>query len=258
VTPTPILSLSCVDFAYSPERPPALRNVSLDVPPGARVAILGPNGGGKTTLLHVLLGILAPASGTLLVDGKPPGAYARRDISRIVGLVPQREHVPFDFALLDYVLLGRAPYLGPLEMPGAADLDAARRAIDAVGLLAHAHHPVTALSGGERQLAMIARSLAQAPRVLLLDEPTSHLDLANRRAVQNVLLAQAQRGIAIVFTTHDPSLADGIADQAVLVRDGAILAAGPLESIFTPERLSAAYGIPIQVAACGSRRIVLP
>lgn len=252
-----ILSLRGIGFAYSPDRPPALRDVSLDIPAGARVAILGLNGGGKTTLLHVLLGLLPPGAGTLFVDGKPPSAYSRRTLSRLIGLVPQNEHIPFDFSLLDYVLLGRAPYLGPLEMPGPADLDAARAALDAVGLHAQHHRPVTAFSGGERQLAMIARALAQAPRILLLDEPTSHLDLANRRAVQQILLNQSARGITLVFTTHDPALAEGIADRAVLVRDGAVLAEGPLEALFTPDRLGATYGIPIQVAACGDRKVVL-
>ena len=257
MTPPPILSLSDIRFAYAPDRPPALRGISIDVHAGARVAILGPNGGGKTTLLHALLGILPLRSGTLLVDGKPLSLFSRQALSRIVGLVPQNEHIPFDFSLTDYVLLGRAPYLGPLEMPGPADLQAARQAIDAVGLRSHAQHPVTAMSGGERQLAMIARALAQAPRVLLLDEPTSHLDLANRRAVLRVLLAQAERGITIVFATHDPSLAEELADRAVLIRNGSILASGPIESIFSADRLGETYGIDVQVVACGSRRFLL-
>ena len=254
----PILSLSGIGFAYAPDSPPALRDVSLDVPAGARVAILGPNGGGKTTLLHVLLGLLPPAAGTLLVDGKPPSAYSRRGLSRLIGLVPQNEHIPFDFTLLDYVLLGRAPYLGPLELPGAADLDVAREALDAVGLRSQRHRPVTALSGGERQLGMIARALAQAPRILLLDEPTSHLDLANRQAVQRVLDKLARQGVTVVFSTHDPHLAAGMADRAVLLRAGRLLADGPLADVFTPERLSAAYGIAVQVVSCGHRRLVVP
>lgn len=255
--PPPLLSLSGIAYAYAPDRPPALRGISLDIPAGARVAILGPNGGGKTTLLHILLGMLPPADGSLLVNGRPPADYSRRALSRLIGLVPQYEHIPFDFTLLDYVLLGRAPYLGPLEMPGPDDLAAARDALDAVGLRGDRRRPVTAFSGGERQLAMIARALAQAPRVLLLDEPTSHLDLANRRAVQRVLLAQAARGITLVFSTHDPALAEGLADRIVLVRDGAILADGPVASIFTTEHLSAAYGVPIQVVPYGDRRVVL-
>ena len=192
-----IISLSGIGFAYTPDRPDVLKNLSLEIPEGSRTAILGPNGGGKTTLLHVFLGLLPPREGVLRVAGKPPAAYARRELSRIIGLVPQNEHIPFDFSLLDYVLLGRAPYLGALEQPGKEDEEAARAALDTVGLAVHERHPVTALSGGERQLAMIARALAQAPRILLLDEPTSHLDLGNRQAVQQVLRKMAAAGVTV-------------------------------------------------------------
>ena len=257
MSPTPILSLTGIGYAYAPDRPPALHGVSLDIAAGSLVAILGPNGGGKTTLLLVLLGLLPPREGQLTIAGQPHAAYSRRALSRLIGLVPQHEHIPFDFALLDYVLLGRAPYLGPLEMPGKDDRAVARRALDTVGLAGLQDRAVTALSGGERQLAMIARALAQAPRILLLDEPTSHLDLANRQAVQNVLRKLADQGVTIIFTTHDPHLAAAMADHAVLIRGGSLLAAGPLETVFTAERLSATYGIALRVVACSSQRVVL-
>ena len=253
----PVLSLSRVSVSYSPDRPPALRDVSLDVSAGAITAILGPNGGGKTTLLHVLLGWLAPSSGALRVAGRPPTAYTRREMSRLVGLVPQHEHVPFDFTLLDYVLLGRAPYLAPLALPGPGDRQAAAAALAAVGLTAGHDRPVTALSGGERQLAMIARALAQNPRILLLDEPTSHLDLGNRQAVQQVLRRLVAAGLAVVFTTHDPQLAEALAHQAVLLRHGNLLAAGPAKTIFTTEWQSATYGIPVRVVASGDHRLIV-
>ena len=253
-----ILSLTDIGYAYAPHRPPALRNVTLDIAAGSLVAILGPNGGGKTTLLHVLLGLLPPGTGTLTIAGKPHAAYSRRALSQLIGLVPQHEHIPFDFTLLDYVLLGRAPYLGPLEMPGEKDLAVARGALETVGLATLQARAVTALSGGERQLAMIARALAQAPRILLLDEPTSHLDLANRQAVQKVLRKLADHGVTVIFTTHDPHLAAAMADHAILIRGGMLLAAGPFDTIFTAERLSATYGIDLQVIACGSQRVILP
>ena len=252
-----IISLSGIGFAYTPDRPDVLKNLSLEIPEGSRTAILGPNGGGKTTLLHVFLGLLPPREGVLRVAGKPPAAYARRELSRIIGLVPQNEHIPFDFSLLDYVLLGRAPYLGALEQPGKEDEEAARAALDTVGLAVHERHPVTALSGGERQLAMIARALAQAPRILLLYEPTSHLDLGNRQAVQQVLRKMAAAGVTVVFTTHDPHLAASMADFGILLRNGSLLASGPMKSLFTEELLGATYGIPVQVVACGPHRMVL-
>ena len=253
----PIISLSDIGFAYSPDRPEALQNLALEIPAGSLTAILGPNGGGKTTLLHVLLGLFHPQKGSLRIAELPPSGYSRRELSRLIGLVPQNEHIPFDFSLLDYVLLGRAPYLGALDQPVTEDQEAARKALGTVGLEAMHARAVTTLSGGERQLAMIARALAQNPRILLLDEPTSHLDLGNRRAVQQVLRKLAGDGVTIVFTTHDPHLVADMANFVLLLRNGTLLAAGPMESMFTTELLSATYGIPVQVVACGTHRMIL-
>ena len=251
------ISLSGIEFRYAPNQPIVLQNLSLEIPTGSRTAILGPNGGGKTTLLHLLLGLLEPQAGSIHIAGQPPARVSRRELSRIIGLVPQNEHIPFDFSLLDYVLLGRAPYLGALDQPGADDLQCAGKALEKTGLNPLRERPVTALSGGERQLAMIARALAQNPRILLLDEPTSHLDLGNRRAVQNVLRALAADGVTVVFTTHDPNLATTMADYVILLRSGCLLAAGSMDSVLSADLLSATYGIPVEVATLGPRRIIL-
>ncbi len=245
MTATPsILRLERVVFGYT-EDETVLRGISLSIPTGALTAILGPNGGGKTTLLHLLLGWLRPRTGTLQLQDRPLDAFSHRERSRLIGLVPQSEHIPFEFTLLDYVLLGRAPHLGPLEMPGASDLAAARQAIQRVGLNELISRPLTHMSGGERQLATIARALAQQPAVLLLDEPTSHLDLANRRRVRNVLRQLVSDGITVICTTHDPALAAGMADAIVLMRAGEVVAAGPTETTLTSEKLSATYGLPV-------------
>ncbi len=257
MNPSPALSLAGIEFRYTPDGQPVLRELSTDVPAGAITAILGPNGGGKTTLLHLLLGLLQPQAGRLLIAGRPPSAYSRRELSRVVGLVPQNEHIPFDFPVLDYVLLGRAPYLGTLDQPGDEYLRCARAALDLAGVAALCDRPVTALSGGERQLVMIARALAQNPRILLLDEPTSHLDLANRRAVHNVLSELAAAGVTVVFSSHDPNLVAAMADHVVLLRHGTVLAAGDAASTLTADLLGATYGIPVQVVVSGAHRMII-
>lgn len=242
----PILSLTDLCFAYEP-RSQVLRGVSLDILPGTITAILGPNGAGKTTLLRVILGLLRPQRGTIHLKGRPQKSFSRREMSRLIGLVPQSEYIPFDFSVLEFVLLGRAPYLGPLEMPREQDRAIALDALRAMGLEHLRERATPSLSGGERQLARIARALAQQPRLLLLDEPTSHLDLSNRDRVLNILRAQAQAGITVIFTTHDPNLAAAIADYVILMRQGALLAAGTLETTLTAENLTATYGIPVRV-----------
>lgn len=243
---SPIVSLTDLCFAYEP-RSQVLRGISLDILPGTITAILGPNGAGKTTLLRVILGLLKPQRGAIRLEGKPQKSFSRREMSRLIGLVPQSEYIPFDFSVLEFVLLGRAPYLGPLEMPREQDRAIALDALRAIGLEHLRERATPSLSGGERQLAMIARALAQQPRLLLLDEPTSHLDLSNRDRVLNILRAQARAGITVIFTTHDPNLAVAIADYVILMHQGALLAAGALETTLTAENLTATYGIPVRV-----------
>ena len=160
MNPDTILSLSQLQFAYQADTP-VLRQVSFDVPAGSITAILGPNGAGKTTLLKIILGLLHPHSGEIRLDGRRLGGYSRRELSRWIGLVPQRESVPFEYTVLEYVLLGRAPYLGPLDQPGATDLAIARQALQRLRIEALEKRAIPELSGGELQLALVARCLAQ-------------------------------------------------------------------------------------------------
>jgi iron complex transport system ATP-binding protein len=229
----------------------------LEVPAGAVTAILGPNGSGKTTLLRLLLGVLRPAVGTIQLAGRPQEDYSRRERSRFIGLVPQDEHIPFDFSVLEYVLLGRAPYLGPLQMPGAADRHIALQALHLVGMDGLEGRTLPNLSGGERQLVTLARALAQQPHVLLMDEPTAHLDLSNQERLLAIMADLNARGVTLLLTTHDPNLAASVAGFAVLMRGGQILAAGPPEATLTPEKLSATYGVPVQVYRIDGRRVIL-
>ncbi len=246
-----------VCFGYRPGLPPAVQDVSLGVGHGSITAILGPNGAGKSTLLFLALAWLQPSRGVIFLDGAPLGQYSRRDMGRMMGLVPQKEHIPFEYSVLEYVLLGRLPYLGPLEQPGDVDYEVSLAAIDQVGLSRLAHRSVFKLSGGERQLALIARSLAQQPRLLLLDEPTSHLDLHNKSLMVALLQRLQAQGVTILMTTHEPDLASVLASTVVLMHEGRVLFSGSPDEALTKDRLSRLYRLPIEVVAVSGRKVIL-
>lgn len=250
-------SLRGLRFAYGGEAPQVLRDLSLDIPAGTSTAVLGPNGCGKTTLLHIVLGWLAPQAGEILIEGRPLAEVPRRERGRLMALVPQAEYVPFDFSVLEYVLLGRTPYVGVLEMPSAEDRAVALASLETLGLAHLWRRPVPELSGGERQMVTLARALAQRTPILLLDEPTAHLDLGNKGRLLDALQGLAGRGTTIVLTTHDPETASLAARSLVLMRDGQVLAAGPVEEVLVAERLSATYGVAVKVVEVDGRRVVL-
>ena len=252
----PVLSLRDLRFGYDPQTE-VLQGLNLDVAAGEITAILGPNGSGKTTLLQLFLGRLAPDSGHVEVNGKPMADYPHRDLSRQIGLVAQEEQVPFEFTVLEYVVLGRAPYLGWLEMPSTEDYERAAAAIEQVGIRDLQARPVPSLSGGERQLVRFARVLAQDPAIFLLDEPTNHLDLSNRGQILSILRMLAQQEAAVVFTTHDPAAAAAVAHQSILLQDGHVLAAGPVAQIFTDENLSKLYETPLRVRRFEGELVIL-
>jgi iron complex transport system ATP-binding protein len=252
-----IISLVKLRFGYDGDQRTVLNDLSLEIPAGAITAILGPNGAGKTTLLHVILGLLPPRAGQVLLDGMPQAGLSRRAMSRLIGLVPQAEYIPFDFSVLEYVLLGRSPYLGMLAMPGEDDYRIAAEVLHSLGLAGLQQRAVTEISGGERQMVMLARSLAQQPRILLLDEPTSHLDLSNKSRLLRVLQQLAGRGVTVVFTTHDPEAAISIAQYLIMMRAGRTLASGPLADVLTAETLIATYGTPLRLVRVEDRPVVL-
>lgn len=253
-----LLALHDVTFRYDGNKEPVLDGVSLEVAAGSVIALLGPNGSGKTTLLSLLLGRLDPESGEQTVLGQSAGSLDRRQRSRLIGLVPQRESYPYGFTVLQYVLLGRAPHLGMLESPSAADHRAARSALATAGIDQLSERLIATLSGGEQQLATIARALAQKPKVMLMDEPTAHLDLRNHRRVVELIHRLRDSGTAVVVTTHDPNAAVAMADDAYLLNSGRIVAAGPVREILTVANLGATYGIEVQIAYVDGRPLVLP
>lgn len=252
-----LLAFDHISFSYQPGGRQALRALSLEIQPGTVTAILGPNGAGKTTLLHLALGWLAPQNGQVRLNGKALRHYSRRELGQWMALVPQSERIPFEYSITEYVLLGRAPYLAPLDMPGVEDCRISGQVIEQVGLGNLNGRAITTLSGGERQLALLARALAQQPRLLLLDEPTSHLDLANKARLLKLMQELAARGVTLLLTTHEPEVAAAIATHLVLMREGQVYQTGPLSQVFTAEHLSATYGVPVSVTQVDGRRIAL-
>ena len=256
-TGRPVLSFQNVSFGYPPDRALVLEALSLEIESGSITAVLGPNGVGKSTLLYLALGWLKPAGGRVLLGERELTAYTLRERGRRMSLVPQKEHFNFEFSLLEYVLLGRAPYLQPLETPGAADYRVAEQALGQVGLAGLMHRSVTRLSSGERQLVLLARALTQQPQLLLLDEPTSHLDLLNKSRLIETLRGLVAGGVTLLLTTHEPEVVSALATRAVLLRSGRILHAGSLDDCLTEDRLSDTYGLKVRVVEVDGRKVVL-
>jgi len=224
-----------------------LAGVDLTVAPGEVVGLLGRNGAGKTTLLRVAAGTLRPDAGRVLLGGTPLAAIDRRTRARTAALVPQDTQVPFPFSAAEVVLMGRTPHLGFLGFESARDLAVAERALARMGIAALADRNVQELSGGERQLVVVARALAQEPELLLLDEPTAFLDLRHRLEVLTVVRECVGAGASALVVSHDLAVAARFCDRVVLLADGRVLAAGPPRDVLRPDTLRAAYGIDAEV-----------
>jgi iron complex transport system ATP-binding protein len=242
-----MLSAQGLSFAYRPNAPRVVDEVSLDVARGELVGILGPNGSGKTTLLKMLAGPLAPTGGVFTsMGGRSFGP--RRALVRHVALVPQETHAPFDFTVLDIVLMGRFPHLGTFALEGPTDLAIARQALESTGTAEFEARSFSTLSGGEKQRVVIASALAQATELLLLDEPTASLDIGHQLEVQ-ILLNRLNRDhdVTMVLSTHDLNFAAALCRQLILLRNGRVVAQGPTGEVLTPETVKALYGVEADV-----------
>ncbi|HWJ54936.1 MAG TPA: ABC transporter ATP-binding protein [Vicinamibacterales bacterium] len=266
-----MLQVSDVWFGYD-ERRPALKGVTVAIRPDAVVGILGPNGSGKTTLLRVLTGTRRPQRGSVTLDGAPLSTTRRAALARKVAVVPQETQLAFDYTVAEVAMMGRYPHLAAFEVEGPADVAAVDEALASTGTLALKDRLFATLSGGEKQRVVIAAALAQIgsfraktdaadaeSRFLLLDEPTASLDLAYQLEI-GALLARlhAERRAGIVISTHDIGLAGTLCDTLVLLRDGAIVAAGPTDQVLTPDYLRAVYGVDTEITrhASGQRVVV--
>jgi iron complex transport system ATP-binding protein len=222
------------------------RGLDVALSTGEVLALLGPNGGGKTTLLKTLLGLLKPKAGEVRLGDKPLDEYTVRERARVIAYVPQVHIGTFAFTVETVVLMGRTAHGNLFSRPTTHDRAVAHSVLERFGISGLANRPYTMISGGERQLVLLARALAQEPRFIVLDEPTASLDFGNQGKVMNEIRALAKSGHGVLFTTHDPNHALRAADRAYLLRDGARIADGPAATVLNREQLRALYQASIE------------
>jgi iron complex transport system ATP-binding protein len=234
------------------------RDLDIKLATGEVLALLGPNGGGKTTLLKTLLGLLAPKAGEVRLGERALASYASRERARLIAYVPQSHAATFAFTVETVVLMGRTAHGGLFSRPTVGDQAIASRALERFGIAHLSDRPYTEISGGERQLALLARALAQEPQFVVLDEPTASLDFGNQGRVLREIRALAASGHGVLFTTHDPNHAMRAADRAYLLRAGTLVGEGAVHTILAREQLEALYGAPVQRIADGGGSAFLP
>ncbi|HXG50434.1 MAG TPA: ABC transporter ATP-binding protein [candidate division Zixibacteria bacterium] len=241
------------NLAFRYTEAPVLEGVSLAVERGEMLALLGPNGSGKTTLLKLLAGLL-PADGTIEVNGRPLRDYGRRELSRLIAVVPQETQAIFPYTVAEVVLMGRASHHSPLALESAADREVALRCMELTGVFTLADRYLHELSGGEKQRVIIARALAQEPEILLLDEPSAFLDLRHQVQVLELLRRlNRERALTIVAALHDLNLAALFFPRLVMLRGGKIYRDGTPAEVLTEQTVEAVYGVRVRIEADGQR-----
>jgi len=238
----PILQARRLLFRHPGAPTPLFRDLSIAIASGEFTGIIGPNGSGKTTLLMLLGGVMAPQEGGVSLAGRPMRSIAPRERARRVAVVFQESRILFDFTVLEIALMGRAPHLRRLSLERPEDFAAARAALRQMDLSDREGTPLRELSSGERQRALIARALAQEPRILLMDEPTAFLDLRHRLQIYEIL-ARLNRdtGLTVVASSHDLNLAARYSARLVLLDRGRLAADGPPAAVLTPDLIRRVY-----------------
>jgi iron complex transport system ATP-binding protein len=254
-----ILDVRDVTFRYRGVARDALRGVSLGVSGGELVALLGPNGSGKTTLVRVALGLQTPLAGSALVQDRAAAEWPRRELARVVGVVPQREDNLFPQRVRETVRLGRYPRLGPFGREREEDRAAVDRALERCDVTGLAERWLWTLSGGEYQRVRIARALAQEPQLLVLDEPTASLDLRHEMELFELVRRLVdQQGLAALLVTHDVNLASRFADRLLLLSDGKAVATGVPAEVLRREQAEAVFDWPVAVSSFDDRPQITP
>ncbi|MDO4438468.1 MAG: ABC transporter ATP-binding protein [Eubacteriales bacterium] len=240
-----LLEVNNVSGGYGHKK--IIKNVSCKADKGEILCLLGPNGCGKTTLFRMILGILPLSSGNIMLDGKDLSSLSQRERANLIAYIPQSHTPSFSYSVLDVVLMGRAAFISSLKTPGSKDMEAAKNALNLLHILHLADRKYTDLSGGQRQLVLIARAICQSSKILVLDEPAASLDYANQQLLINVISDLAKKGFCIIMSTHSPEHPASIGDKTLLLKEGQVAAFGSSDEVITNDNLKMVYGIEIDV-----------
>jgi iron complex transport system ATP-binding protein len=249
---TSLITVQDLAFSYDGDMTHAIfRDVAFSAGPGDVFCLLGPNGTGKSTLLKCVSNVLQGWQGSILFGEKDISHMKPSEVAKGIGYVPQNQVSAFPFLVKDIVVMGRAPHLSVFSSPNKKDQKIAYGAMKTVGILSIADRPCTTLSGGEWQLTLIARALAQEPRVMVLDEPTSHLDLGNQMKILGVVKGLAETGLTIIMASHFPDHAFLVSSEVAILHHGHIEQKGIPERVITDENLKNTYGVEVKVLYIG-------
>ena len=252
------MSLSVRDLTFAYKKTPVLSGVSFDAEPGELLAVLGPNGVGKTTLFRCILGEQKRYSGVIAIDGANLLTLSARETAHRVAYIPQTHAMTFRFSVRDVVLMGTSHTLSPLASPGKAQERIAEEAMEKLGIGALSDRSFDTLSGGEQQLTYVARARAQQAKILLMDEPTSSLDYGNQLRVLDVVKELAGDGYTVLLSTHNPQHALWYADRVLALHNGSVVALGPVDTTLTPALFETLYGTQAELYETPGGSVILP
>ncbi len=253
------LEIDKISFSYK-KGTPVFKDVSFTLTEGTVFCILGQNGAGKSTLLSCIGNLFTLDEGMIRLDGKDISKMPRMDLAKRIGYIPQF-HIPvFPYSVFDFVLMGRTPHMGTISAPKKHDITVAKNAIDAVGITHLTEKPYSEISGGERQLVMFAKALAQEPEIILLDEPTSHLDFGNQFRILDLIEKLAKNGFSVIMTSHFPDHAFIVSHVVGAMKDQEFIALGSADDVITEENMKQIYGLDVKITLIeqADRKVCVP
>ncbi|MBR4987670.1 MAG: ABC transporter ATP-binding protein [Methanocorpusculum sp.] len=256
------LDIQSLNFAYSKRGPQVLRDVSFTTESGDLLAVLGPNGVGKSTLFKCMLGFLRNYAGKIYLNGSDIKTMTHKEIAKQIAYIPQSTYPVFNYEVLDVVLMGLTSSLKVLSSPKQEHIDEAHAALESLGIAHLAHAGYGEISGGERQLALIARALVQKSKILIMDEPTANLDYGNQFRVMQRISGLAKDGYTIILSTHNPDHAFLYANRVVMIHKGTVIADGSPDSVLDADLIKTVYGVSVKVEefenSCRRHNLCIP